>query len=206
MMHQFSIFTLVVILCVAFVKSDVSLIREKRASSRTSCNVRNHQGCQRHRDIDYSGIPDSSPITYFQTGPNTRTEYVEACIGPEHLKTGSPTNNESRKYKASMGGEKHHDTGHVIGNQLGGDVDFRNLFPQLRNINRGAWRSVENDVAKVVREEAGNVWFQINLIYRNQAATIPYEICYTITRLPNNPKLEGNWQVLREGFLTNEPE
>lgn len=197
-MLRFFTFTLVVILCVSVVKSDLS--RKTRANS----NAR-HQGCIRSRVIDYADIPESSPITYFQLSPqNTRTEYAEACIGPEHLKTGSPTNRASRQYKLFLGGTKCHHAGHVIGNQLGGNVDQRNLFPQLSNINCGAWRMVENNVAEVVRQENGNVWFQVNLQYHTDTDTIPYEITYKITRLPNNDTLSGDWVVIREGSLPNE--
>ena len=37
------------------------------------------------------------------------------------------------------------DGGHLIGNRFGGSSDMENLFPQNRNLNRGAYKALENE-------------------------------------------------------------
>lgn len=122
----------------------------------------------------------NGPISYYQIGPNSRTEVMEAHIYPHHLGTGTGTNQAARDYTSNMGNPSD-DAGHILAARLGGSgTDLRNIFPQSRHINRGAWaREVEGLVALVVQSQ-GSAIFTINLIYEETTDTRPQLIVYRI--------------------------
>lgn len=188
--------TLVVILCVAMVTIVDGAKRSRQPLTETTC--------LRNRNIDFSQIHESSPIAYFQTDPVTRrTEYVEAVVCPEHLNTGTGTNNAARENKRAKGGDSSHDAGHLIANILGGNVDTRNIIPQPSSINRGKWRKIEKKVADAVRS-GDCVWFRINLNYANNQNRPPVSLTYCAERVP--PNYQGSWTPIANGVISNTPE
>lgn len=80
------------------------------------------------------------------TGHKNRLESVSAKIEKKHLDKGSEPNGSSRKYAKNLG-QKNDDAGHAIAKRLGGSggVKEKNIFPQNLRINRGAFRSFEDE-------------------------------------------------------------
>jgi hypothetical protein len=54
--------------------------------------------------------------------------------------------------------------GHLIAARLGGPSDVANLVPQNVNFNRGAWKKMENELARELRSKA-EVDVEIDLVY-----------------------------------------
>lgn len=45
------------------------------------------------------------------------------------------------------------DGGHLIGNRFGGSSDIENLFPQNSNLNRGAYKTLENEWERLLEDD-----------------------------------------------------
>jgi hypothetical protein len=73
-------------------------------------------------------------------------------------------------------GDGKDDVGHIIGNQFGGPMRNYNLYPQNPSINRGHWKSVEDNIIKWLRSGKYsdiNIEYQARLVYENPKATRP---------------------------------
>jgi YD repeat-containing protein len=128
----------------------------------------------------------------FVAGFNGRLESAFAKIEKQHIGTGTETNPTTRLFARAFGKETD-DAGHAIGKNLGGSgTDISNIIPQAPNINRGAFRDFEKQVAREV--EAGNeVFVRVVPKYESANVTRPSEIVYqlrvngnTITRTFKN--------------------
>jgi len=149
---------------------------------------RSSNNCQFINDLTIGFLPwlmrdrdnlQNSPVSYYQIGPNGRTEVMEAEIYRYHLNTGTSTNNAARIFARNMG-NSNDQAGHILASRLGGSgTDLRNIFPQNPHMNMGLWRSIENDVYNMVLN-SGFVRFTINLLYEDRSSTRPYSIVYRI--------------------------
>jgi len=76
----------------------------------------------------------NSPVSYYQIGPNGRTEVMEAEIYRYHLNTGTSTNNATRIFTRNTG-NSNDQAGHMLASRLeGSGTDLRNIFPQNLHI------------------------------------------------------------------------
>lgn len=131
------------------------------------------------------------PIVYYQIGPLTRTEVMEAHILPQHLNTGTSIDANAQDYVRQMG-NSNDDAGLILASKLGGlGNDTRNIFPQSSNVNHIVWDQVESSVADIV-QKYGGAHFTINLLYHSVSNTRPYEIIYRIKSLFSNKVLKIN--------------
>ncbi|KAL7301718.1 hypothetical protein TKK_0005715 [Trichogramma kaykai] len=138
-------------------------------------------GFQSHLPRDTSNL-GNGPVRYYQRAHgNGRTEVMEALIEPKHLNKGSAPTKGARDYAHRMG-KANDDAGHILAARLGGSgSDLRNIFPQSKNINRGVWAQAEADVANAVQKYK-KIHYVVNLIYKDQKATRPYQINYKVTK------------------------
>ena len=101
-----------------------------------------------------------------------------AKIEVEHLGTGTGTTGSARRYAQAYG--RSDDAGHLIGRALGGRGGrySKNIVPQNAHVNRGAYRSYEQFVAR--RVAAGDdVYVRVVPRYQGQSA-LPTEIVYQV--------------------------
>jgi hypothetical protein len=150
----------------------------------------NRVGIARRLD---NAVPNSVLAPRFRTGSNGRLESAFARIEPQHIGTGTGTNDATRLFARTFGNATD-DAGHAIGRNLGGSgTDISNIIPQSPNVNRGAFRQFEQQITRQV--EAGNrVFVRVVPRYESAAATRPNQIVYqvrvngeTITRTFDNP-------------------
>jgi hypothetical protein len=106
----------------------------------------------------------NGPVIEFVRNPAGALLWLHAQITPNHLGTGTGTNDATRAFAQRLG-LRSDDAGHVIGNRLGGlgTVEW-NIFPQNPNFNRGAYSiSVEQVFADAVRRYGSiEVWFRFH--------------------------------------------
>ncbi|PWK14454.1 DNA/RNA non-specific endonuclease [Tumebacillus permanentifrigoris] len=104
---------------------------------------------------------------------------ASAKIEPQHLKTGSATNQASRDLARALGTPTD-DAGHAIGSQLGGlgGATSGIIFPQAPSINRGRFRDFEDEIAELVKE-GKQVFIRVVPKYEN-GSTRPTEILYQV--------------------------
>ena len=72
------------------------------------------------------------------------------------------------------------DRGHLIGDQLDGSNGMENIVAQDAGINKGAYKSLEDRIAKAVRD-GHNVDVKVEPIYGDKLSYRPTEIKYTYT-------------------------
>ena len=122
---------------------------------------------------DDVGIEDLQPnTTYrkgayeFQTDKHGRTKSVSATL---ELKAGSRSQIQGQ---AGRLGRITDEGGHLIGTRFNGPTDAFNLVPQDANLNRGAWKTMENGWARAL-ESGHEVRVLIDPLYRSQSVR-PY--------------------------------
>jgi len=115
----------------------------------------------------------------YTTGTNGRLESAFAKIEPQHIGTGSSTNDATRLF-ARIFGNSTDDAGHAIGKNLGGSgTDVSNIFPQAPGVNRGAYRVFEQQIARAV--QAGDeVYVRVVPQYSTPTATRPFQVLYQV--------------------------
>ena len=72
------------------------------------------------------------------------------------------------------------DRGHIIGDQLDGSNGMENIVAQDANINQGAYKKLEDRIAKAVKE-GHDVDIKVEPIYGDKLSYRPTEIKYTYT-------------------------
>ena len=72
------------------------------------------------------------------------------------------------------------DKGHIIGDQLDGSNGMENIVAQDSGINQGAYKNLENNIAKAVKE-GHDVGIKVEPIYGDKLSYRPTEIKYTYT-------------------------
>lgn len=108
--------------------------------------------------------------TYESNGYNYQSNDVGQILnasGNLRLEDGIRNNYAQR----NVGGEFRHDNddgGHLIGARFGGSGDLDNLIPQDRSINRGAYKSLENQWAREL-EDGQEVYVDISPIYHGDS-------------------------------------
>jgi hypothetical protein len=116
-----------------------------------------------------------------ETGVNERVVEVKADLSVAHLGKGSDVTDAGRLFVTTLG-RNSDDAGHVIANRLGGGggdtVD--NLFPQLANLNRGAFAQWEAQIAECVTNTKNKVAIDIKFNY-GQGNSRPISIDYNVT-------------------------
>ncbi|MGF6393561.1 RHS repeat-associated core domain-containing protein [Pseudomonas plecoglossicida] len=113
-------------------------------------------------------------------GPAGQPLKASATITLNDIKTGGTATNASSRAWARMMGNADDDAGHIIGKLLGGSGGKDGVFPQLKGMNRGQFRTFESQVANVVKKK-GAVDVELNFIYGN-GGTRPTSITYDVYR------------------------
>ncbi|MEZ4711497.1 MAG: DNA/RNA non-specific endonuclease [Caldilineaceae bacterium] len=127
------------------------------------------QGWLVHNACSYSSI----------TGYADRLESVSAYVTPNDLGTGQATNLASRLWARAMG-KSTDDAGHAVSKKLGGLLTD-NIFPQSVNINRGAYRQFELQLAELITQTGNPASINIQFIYDTASSTRPTSIIYEAT-------------------------
>ncbi|SHH18864.1 RHS repeat-associated core domain-containing protein [Pectobacterium carotovorum] len=126
--------------------------------------------------VDPFGLAKCPTLTH---GANGEILSAKASVSKAELKTGTATNQSSRDYARSLGNQTD-DAGHILGNVLGGQGGKGNVFPQLPGINRGEYRTFENEVRKYINKN-GTVDIDWSFVYNN-GGTRPTEIIYKVSQ------------------------
>lgn len=111
----------------------------------------------------------------FQTDELGRPSFVS---GKLELHTGERSKLQTEVGKLGLPSDE---GGHLIGTRFDGPTDAFNLVPQDMNLNRGAWKTMENDWAEAL--EAGQeVEFAIQPAYLDDDPRRPFgfDVLYTI--------------------------
>ncbi len=130
--------------------------------------------------------------TYDSLNP-TRLKTVTATITKNSLNNGTGTTQKTR-VNAQQLGKQTDDAGHAIARRLGGPGHKKdNIFPQLKGINRGQYRSFEKEIAKNVKKH-GPADVSVEFLYdpMNPKSTRPIQVEYTA--------VYGNGQVVTKVF------
>ncbi len=125
--------------------------------------------------IDPLGLAKVPNVKKNQAGVITS---ASATVTKADIGTGTRTNQKARDWARSRGNNDD-DAGHILGALLGGSgTDLDNIFPQLRKINRGAYRVFEGKIREYI-EEHGTVNLEWEFVYAN-GGTRPTKIIYTV--------------------------
>jgi hypothetical protein len=98
-----------------------------------------------------------------------------AVIMPAHLGTGTDTDAAIRQWVQNQVGYNTDDAGHIIGKNLGGlgTVDW-NIFPQSRNLNRGAYNHYIEALNRIAAQVGPTrLWYEfiLNDLHKPTRAT-----------------------------------
>lgn len=100
------------------------------------------------------------------------------AIYPEHLDTGTKTQDSSREHVGKLGLSSD-EAGHFLAKILGGSgTDKENLFPQNPKSNKQQYHTVEKKIKKAVLKY-GCVQYYLKLMYDKEDDTRPHTICYS---------------------------
>ncbi len=100
-------------------------------------------------------------------------------IAPDHIGTGSVTNQAARDHARTLGIATD-DAGHARGSKLGGPGNvLDNIFPQAPSINRGKFRVFEKGVAEHIIENDVSATARLTALYEGKD-TRPYQLIYEI--------------------------
>ncbi len=131
-------------------------------------------------------------------GPRGEITSVRGTITPADLGTGTGTNASSRANARSMGNNTD-DAGHTRGRNLGGGGGVDYTFPQDPNLNRGAFRDFEMEIADYVKSTGRNVDFEQAYHY-GSGGTRPTSITYAVydngVPILGGARIFENWSVL----------
>src|SRR5690554_5855263 len=97
-------------------------------------------------------VRDKNEVTWVLAEDGTPIS-AEAILGKDF--GGSKRSNTEAKAQARAGGDARLDTdqgGHIIGHRFMGDQGTKNLFPQNANLNRSAYKRMENEWADWIDE------------------------------------------------------
>ncbi len=84
-------------------------------------------------------------------------------------------------------GVKDCDAGHILANRLGGPGKIGiNIFPQDRNINRGAYAQFEDDIYDCIVAGAQSARLEWSFVYVDGTRTKPKSVTYTVTYTGGN--------------------
>lgn len=119
--------------------------------------------------------------TYVRNGYEYATDEagrVARVGGDLRLDTGVRTPHQTEVGQAGLPGDE---GGHLIGSRFGGTPEGVNLVPQSMNLNRGAWKRMENQWATAL-DQGKPVKVDIRLIYPpgNSARPAVFEVEYWI--------------------------
>lgn len=92
--------------------------------------------------------------------------------------TGTGVNNSARAYAKAMGNQGD-DAGHILAKILGGQGGKGNVFPQLSSINRGRFRTFEEQIRDKILDGSG----PLNLKWRFEysgSGTRPTKVIYDV--------------------------
>ncbi|WP_434779549.1 RHS repeat-associated core domain-containing protein [Neisseria sp. Ec49-e6-T10] len=98
---------------------------------------------------------------------NDNGTIAKARISKADLNKGKAATQKNRDYITSTGkcGDCKDDAGHIIAKRLGGSNDNRNMFAQLRGINRGRFRVFEKLVAERIAKSKKGTYFDLVLTF-----------------------------------------
>ena len=127
-------------------------------------------------DIIYntSSQPMTNPYEY-TTDSYGRIESVKGTLQsiPGKRNTGAQANvGWQYRRKGNSDNTQNDDGGHLIATIFNGDGDFANLVPMNSNLNRSAWKKMENTWAKLLKAGC-EVKIEIKLKYNNNYSLRP---------------------------------
>lgn len=131
---------------------------------------------------DFLRFGDLAPkATYVRNGYEYVTDEagrVAHVGGDLRLDTGMRTSHQTEVGQVGLPGDE---GGHLIGSRFGGTPEGVNLVPQNMNLNRGAWKRMENDWAMAL-DQGKSVKVDIRLLYPpgNSARPAVFEVQYWI--------------------------
>lgn len=128
-----------------------------------------------------------------------RDEYGKSAFGSLELEKGT----RDPKAQSNVGGEyrtERDDGGHLIGTRFKGDPGERNLEAQDRNLNRGAYKRMENDWAQSL-EDGNKVFVNVESYRSNESERPDAFMGYQITEHPDGSR---DWEAF--SFQNESPE
>jgi len=130
--------------------------------------------------VDPLGLQKKKTAVTYTRGAGGRIERVQATIDRTNLDAGTGTNPSSRSRAKQMAKCDKVHAGHALAKRLGGSGGVNDVFPQTPNINIGAYRAYEGEVAKAVKKN-GSATVDIQFFYPNKTSQMPSSIEYSYT-------------------------
>jgi len=124
------------------------------------------------------GGQGSGSYKYVDHGGKAVISSAEVHFTKNDLDKGSEPDDQVRKYARGLG-DPNDDAGHIYANELGGFAVPINIFPQSPHINRGIYRSFEQQIYKCLKsggaKEAILKW---QFTYSSTSSTRPNGVTY----------------------------
>ena len=123
---------------------------------------------------EYSSPHDGQPVVTSASCSITKTD----------LNTGTEPGTTERAYVRKLGGHDgctNDDAGHILANRLGGKAVPTNLFPQSPHLNRGAWESLERDIAGCMSGDASSASLKWTFTYSSSSRQRPTTATYAVS-------------------------
>lgn len=142
------------------------------------------------RQKEVTHIPPTDEVTFNELQPDTIYEKNDyrfetdgrgrtVLIGG-YLQNEKGDRNLKLQGEAGKHGEQNDEGGHLIATRFNGPTDSFNLVPQNRNLNRSAWKKMENDWHNTL-DNGGTVEVAISPVYMdNSVRPFGFDVLYCI--------------------------
>ena len=145
---------------------------------------------------------DSEGATVTTRGPNTKTTKWDAEThrpiserGHISKDFGSSKRGDNATEIGKMGNEGD-DGGHLGGHRFFGDTPDEGIAPQIANLNRGAWKKMENEWADWANK-GYHVHYNIDVSPPGAVRPDKFEVDYTVTNPHTGEIVHENWPMFR---------
>lgn len=126
-------------------------------------------------------LPNGDSVTTDSQG-----RVIEKVFTPELTDEKRTPEDNAKTQAVGKEGREDDDGGHIQAHRLGGSSERTNLFPQNSNFNRGAYKVMENQIAKALEEgkDVGKVTVKLTYDDNNTTRPSTVEVSYTIDGKP----------------------
>lgn len=185
-------------------KSDVNenkseAFEEKRQEALDDIEKDLTSDCEKHEAVESkmkkSAEEDFNNENLFEENPKGEYTYSETELGKSACGQLTLSEGERNQYaQKTVGGEDRHendDGGHLIGTRFGGSGEMENMDAQNSNLNRGGYKTLENQWANELKDE-NKVYVNVETYKSNSSDRPDCYVGYYITEdKEGNRKIES---------------
>lgn len=126
-------------------------------------------------------LPNGDSVTTDSQG-----RVVEKVFTPELTDEKRTSEDNAKTQAVGKEGREDDDGGHIQAHRLGGSSERTNLFPQNSNFNRGAYKVMENQIAKALEDgkDVGKVTVKLTYDDNNTTRPSTVEVSYSVDGKP----------------------